>query len=206
MTIRASSTRRTWLICLFLGLVTFAVYWPPLNHAFLDYDDQQYVTENPRVQAGLTAGGIAWAFTTNYASNWHPLTWLSHMLDCQIFGLHPAGHHLTNLFLHIANTLLLFLLLQRMTGAVWPGALVAALFALHPLHVQSVAWVAERKDVLSTFFGLLATLAYVRYVHPSKARHARPAISYGLALFLFACALMAKNIFVTLPFVCMMLY
>ena len=200
VTIRAFQTRRTLLLCLLLALVTLVLYWPTLHHNFLDYDDQQYVTENPRVEAGITGSGIVWAFTTNHASNWHPLTWLSHMLDCQIYGLNPLGHHLTNLLLHIANTILIFLLLQRMTGSVWPSVIVAALFAMHPAHVQSVAWVAERKDVLSTCFGLLAMVAYVKY-----ARSTRPWPHYALALFLFACALMAKPMLVTLPFLLLLL-
>jgi protein O-mannosyl-transferase len=152
------------VICLALGLITLAVYAPSLTHSFLAFDDQQYVTENPRVQAGLTWSGVAWAARTHYASNWHPLTWLSHMLDCQLYGLKPAGHHLSNILLHTANTLLLFLVLSRMTGAGWRSACVAALFSWHPLHVESVAWVAERKDLLSTLFFLLTLGAYARYV------------------------------------------
>ena len=135
-----------------------------MHFDFVAFDDQLYVTENSKVQDGLTYKGIAWAFTSFYASNWHPITWLSHMLDCEIYGLNPMGHHWTNLQLHIANTLLLFFILQQMTGALWKSAFVAALFALHPLHVESVAWIAERKDVLSTFFGMLTILAYIGYV------------------------------------------
>ena len=156
------SKKSKWLICLALGLITLALYLPALSHDFLGYDDQQYVTENTQVQAGLTGHGVVWAFG-RHAGNWHPLAWLSHMLDCQLYGLKPAGHHLTNVLLHFANTLLLFLLLNRMTGALWRSALVAALFAWHPLHVESVAWVAERKDVLSAFFWMLTLWAYARY-------------------------------------------
>jgi len=160
---------RTWslpckgVICLTLGLITLAVFAPSLTHKFLAYDDQAYVTENPHVQAGLTWQGVEWAFRCSAASNWHPVTWLSHMLDCQLYGLRPAGHHLTNVLLHAINAVLLFLVLSRMTGAMWRSAGVAALFAWHPLHVESVAWVAERKDVLSTFFFLLTLDAYARY-------------------------------------------
>jgi Flp pilus assembly protein TadD len=183
------------LVYLFLIMLPLAVFWQVQNYDFVNYDDDQYVTENRQVQAGLTWKGVIWAFTTNHASNWHPLTWLSHMLDCQIYGLKPSGHHLTSILFHIVNTLLLFLLLERMTGAFWQSSLVAALFALHPLHVESVAWVAERKDVLSTFFWMLTMWAYVRYVEsPGYTR-------YLLTLLCFALGLMAKPMLVTLPFV-----
>jgi len=192
------------LVCLALGLITLALYLPAVRHDFIQYDDQQYVTENPRVQAGLTGHGLAWAFGY-HAGNWHPLTWLSHMLDCQIYGLNPAGHHLTNVLLHIASTLLLFLVLNRMTGAVWRSACVAALFAWHPLHVESVAWIAERKDVLSAFFWMLTLGAYVKYVETPKAQNARSKAWYGGALVLFVLALMSKPMAVTLPFVLLLL-
>jgi hypothetical protein len=156
-------TRRTILIGLLLGAVTLIAFWPQTGHDFITYDDSFYLTENSHVQQGLTWANVAWAFRTGETGNWHPLTWLSHMLDVQLFGLRPGGHHLTSLLFHAANEVLLFLLLQRMTGAAWRGAFVAALFALHPLHVQSVAWAAERKDVLSAFFFLLTLWAYVRY-------------------------------------------
>src|SRR5262249_59190899 len=133
---------------------TLFVYSRALMCSFVEYDDAEYVTENPLVGRGLTLAGWRWAWTTFHACNWHPLTWLSHMLDCQLFGLEPAAHHLTSVLFHLANTLLLFLVLRRLTATTWRPALVAALFALHPLHVESVAWVAERKDVLSTLFGL----------------------------------------------------
>ena len=138
-----------------LAVTTLLVFWQVGNFDFINYDDDLYVYENPHVQNGLTADGIVWAFTTGYANFWYPLTWLSYMLDWQLFGSNPAGFHLTNLFFHIANTLLLFFVLKQMTRAIWQSAFVAALFALHPLHVESVAWIAERKDVLSTFFGCL---------------------------------------------------
>jgi Flp pilus assembly protein TadD len=190
---------RTPLICLALVVAVFAVFWQVHTHDFVNFDDQEYVTDNPHVRAGLTVQGTAWAFTTFDAGNWHPLTWLSHMLDCQLFGLNPAGHHLASVVLHLANTLLLLLILHRMTGALWRSALVAALFAIHPLHVESVAWVAERKDVLSTLFWLLTIWAYLGYVkRPSPGR-------YLLVLFAFACGLMAKPMVVTLPFVLLLL-
>jgi len=162
---------QTVLLCLLLALATAAVYWPVARLGFINFDDADYVSGNPRVQAGLAWESVKWAFTSLYASNWHPLTWLSHMLDCQIYGLKPAGHHVTNLLFHILNSLLLFGLLQRLTGARWRSAFVAALFALHPLHVESVAWVSERKDVLSAFFFMLTLWAYARYVDKSEGRN-----------------------------------
>ena len=185
-------------MCLGLGLITLVLYLPSLRQGFLPYDDQQYVTENLQVQAGLTWQGLTWAFGY-HAGNWHPLTWLSHMLDCQFYGLKPAGHHLTNVLLHVSNTLLLFLLLSQMTGALWRSACVAALFAWHPLHVESVAWVAERKDVLSACFWMLTLLSYGYYAAKPRAS------SYLLTLFVFILALMAKPMVVTLPFVLLLL-
>ncbi|MEI2722198.1 MAG: hypothetical protein V9H26_01270 [Verrucomicrobiota bacterium] len=163
---KMNQTGQAWRSLLLGALLigaTVATYWPVLENDFINYDDPDYVTANEVVKRGLTWNGVQWAFATGHASNWHPVTWLSHMLDVSWFGLRPAGHHATNLFLHVANTLLLWRLLLRMTGSLWRSALVAGLFALHPLHVESVAWVAERKDVLSTFFGLLTLLAYVRF-------------------------------------------
>ena len=147
-----AAKRELWLsgwpgICLLLAAVTLAVYWPVIHCDFLNYDDPDYFTANPHVQTGLTSANIVWAFTTGHASNWHPLTWLSLMLDAKCFGQEPAGPHFTNLLFHAANTVLLFLLLRCLTAATWRSASVAALFALHPLHVESVAWGAERKDV-----------------------------------------------------------
>jgi protein O-mannosyl-transferase len=156
--------RPSSVICLLLALATIAVFWPVARLDFVNYDDPDYVTSNLHVQSGLTWQSTAWAFTSGHASNWHPLTWLSHMLDWQLFNKNAGGHHLVSLAFHIANTLLLFLVLRRMTGAHWRSAVVAALFALHPLHVESVAWVSERKDVLSTLFFLLCLGAYARYV------------------------------------------
>src|ERR1022692_3638822 len=160
--------RRPGFICLALAMTTLAVFMPVAGQAFVNYDDSDYVTENAHVQSGLKWENVVWAFKTGHASNWHPLTWLSHMLDCQLFGLKAGGPHLVSVGFHIANTLLLFLLLRRMTGALWRSALVAALFALHPLHVESVAWASERKDVLSAFFFLLTLWAYARYAEVQR--------------------------------------
>src|SRR5882724_3686968 len=148
---------------LLLFLITLVVYLPVLRNGFINYDDNDYVTENPVVRQGLTWPGCRWAFAMWHASNWHPLTWLSHMADCELFRQNPAGHHLVNVLLHAFNAVLLFVLFRRLTAGLWPAAFIAALFAWHPLHVESVAWVAERKDVLSTFFALLALLAYARH-------------------------------------------
>jgi Flp pilus assembly protein TadD len=186
-------------ICLALALVTAILYWPITGHDFVSIDDQEYIQENSHVTPGLTWSGIAWAFETGYASNWHPLTWVSHMLDCTLYGLRPGGHHLTNLLLHAADTLLLFLLLNQMTRAPWRSAFVAALFAWHPLHVESVAWASERKDVLSTLFWLLTTMAYVRYVRGSGTDQPRSRAWYYVALICFALGLMCKPMLVTLP-------
>jgi len=190
---------KTLFICLGLVLATLLVYRQVQNCEFVHYDDDQYVTGNPHIRAGLTAGSFRWAFTAAWASNWHPLTWLSHMLDCELFGLNPRWHHTTSLLFHLANTLLLFLVLRSMTGSISPSAFVAAAFALHPLHVESVAWISERKDVLSTLFWLLTMAAYLRYVK-------RPAIGrYLLTLISFVLGLLAKPMLVTLPFVLLLL-
>ncbi|MCK4786001.1 MAG: tetratricopeptide repeat protein [Desulfobacteraceae bacterium] len=187
------------LVWLFLIIATLTVYWQVLSHEFVNCDDPSYVSENPHVQTGLTLEGIAWSFTSTRAGNWHPLTWLSHMLDIESYGLSPGGHHFTNVLFHIANTLLLFLVFRRMTGDLWRSGFIAALFSLHPLHVESVAWVAERKDVLSTFFWMLTMWSYVRYVeHPGGIR-------YLVVLLFFVLGLMAKPMLVTLPFVLLLL-
>jgi|WetSurMetagenome_2_1015567.scaffolds.fasta_scaffold25717_2 protein O-mannosyl-transferase len=176
-----------------LAAITLAAYWPVQNYPFTNYDDPEYVIDNPHVTTGLTLKNIEWAFTKSHSANWHPLTWISHMIDCQVYGLVAGGHHTTNLIIHILNAMLLFSLLSRMTGAHWRSALVAALFALHPLHVESVAWVAERKDVLCTFFLFLTIGAYVRYAQ-------RPGLgNYTMVVVLFAAGLMAKPMLVTLP-------
>jgi len=192
-------------LCLLLALVTLLVYLPVRQHSFLRFDDADYVTDNGMVQSGLTWAGIKWAFTTFHSCNWHPLTWLSHMLDVQLFGAGPAGPHLVNVLFHAANTVLLFVLLRRLTGALWRSALVAALFALHPLHVESVAWVAERKDVLSGFFFLLTLLAYAHYVERSKVQSPRSKVFYWLVWLGFALGLMSKPMLVTLPLVLLLL-
>ncbi len=193
------------LTCAALSLVVFLVFSPALRNNFIHYDDADYVTDNPHVKAGLTVAGVAWAFTTGHAANWHPLTWISHMADCELYGLKPWGHHLTNILLHSLSTVLLFLALRRMTGANWRSLIVALVFGLHPLRVESVAWLAERKDVLSTFFWMLTMLAYLRYVRESKARSPKSKVFYGLALLCFACGLMSKPMLVTLPFVLLLL-
>jgi protein O-mannosyl-transferase len=171
-----SSRTRLW-ICLGLVAITLAVYWPVTRSGFINFDDPDYVTQNAYVQSGLTWPGVGWAFRTGHSANWHPLSWLSHMLDVQLFGLNGGAHHLVNLLFHIANTLLLFLLFQKLTGATWRSAFVAALFAVHPLHVESVAWVAERKDVLSTFFGLLSIGAYAACVGKSEGRSQKSTVA-----------------------------
>ena len=182
-----------------LTLATLAVYLPVRDCDFFSFDDPDYVTENTNIHDGITIEGLKWAFTTRSESNWHPLTWMSHMLDCHLFELDPASHHLTNLLFHIANTLLLFAVFKRMTGAIWQSAFVAALFALHPAHVESVAWISERKDVLSTFFWLLTMAAYIGYV-----KH-RQITWYLFTLLMFALGLMAKPMLVSLPLVLLML-
>jgi protein O-mannosyl-transferase len=195
-----------WLVGLGLLSVTLATYWGVLTCDFINYDDNKYLTDNPYVRGGLTLPGLRWAFNIGYAGNWHPLTWLSHMMDWQLFGPAPRWHHLTNLVLHLANTLLLFGLLRRMTGALWRSTMVAALFGLHPLHVESVAWVAERKDLLSTFFFLLTLWAYAIYAASRSTLYAqRSRRFYLLALCSFALALMSKPMAVSLPFILLLL-
>jgi Flp pilus assembly protein TadD len=193
-----TSDKRFLVAC---GLVigTMILYWQTASHDFVNYDDDKYVVRNPQVQAGLTKESFLWAFTTGHASNWHPLTWLSHMLDVQLFGLNPKGHHLVNVFFHVLNTVLLFLVLNRLTNAVWRSGFIAALFAFHPLHVESVAWIAERKDVLSTFFWMLTLWAYLLYVEK------RGLGRYLIVFLLLALGLMAKPMLVTLPFVLLLL-
>jgi hypothetical protein len=151
-------------ICLALAAIVFAVYMQVGNHEFLSYDDNVYVTANSNVTGGLSVKNIIWAFTSFEASNWHPVTWLSHMIDAELYDLNPRGHHLSSVAIHAQATILLFLLLLRMTGAFWKSSCVAVLFAIHPMHVESVAWVAERKDVLSAFFWFLTLILYSEYV------------------------------------------
>jgi hypothetical protein len=187
------------LIALCAGLVlTILISFEQVRHNEFVYEDV-FVTNNPKVTGGISRESLAWAFTSTETSNWFPLTWLSHIVDCQMFGLNPCGHHMVNLLFHIANTLLLFWLLRRMTGRTWPSAFVAAVFSLHPLRVESVAWVAERKDVLSGFFFMLTLVAYIRFV-------ARPSIArYVVVALVFALGLMSKPMLVTLPFVLLLL-
>src|SRR2546422_6015295 len=193
------SPRRELLVCSLLVLCPLAIYGQTATHGFLNFDDRRYVSENPHVQGGLAPGNLVWAFTTGHCSNWHPLTWLSHMLDCQFLGLRPGAHHLTSVALHLANALLLYLALKLMTGAVWRSAAVAGLFAIHPLHVESVAWIAERKDVLSGLFWMLTLWTYAWYTE--RPRVAR----YSLVVVTFAMGLMSKPMVVTLPFVLLLL-
>ena len=217
-----------------LAVLTLAAYWPVLGQGFINYDDGDYVTQNLHVANGLSVNSVIWAFRASHSANWHPLTWISHMLDVQAYGLNAHGHHLTSLLLHVANTLLLFRLLWVLTRRLWPSVFVAGLFALHPLHVESVAWVAERKDVLSGFFFFLTLLAYARYAAARPRPTAAPAAAggkgiksladrraaaetptapiqggapgfYGLTLFLFALGLMSKPMLVTLPCVLLLL-
>ena len=195
----AAPGRCDLLIMLGLAVVTLAIYAQVIGHQFITLDDPTYIQENSMVNHGLTRAGLAWAFTTFHVANWHPLTWISHMIDCQLFGTNAGGHLLVNALIHAANTLLVFWFLLRTTHARWPSALVAALFALHPLHVESVAWASERKDTLSTFFGLLSLIAYVRYVEaPSSIRYVWTAITLALGL-------LAKPMLVTWPFVMLLL-
>jgi len=187
------SKKKIFLICIAIIIATLAVYWQVNDFDFLVFDDNVYVTDNVHVKSGFTANGLHWAFSTTYFGLWNPLVWLSFMLDHELFGLQPGGYHLTNLVLHILSTLMLFGLFKRMTGEIWKSAFVAAFFALHPLHVESVAWITERKDVLSVFFGLLALYLYVCYTEKPAA------IKYMAMLFAFAFALMSKPMVVTLP-------
>jgi tetratricopeptide (TPR) repeat protein len=184
---------REGIICFFLLLATLIVFSPVYHHDFVHLDDDLYITENPNVQQGFSGESIKWAFTSTHAGLWIPLTWLSLMLDFEFFGLKAGGYHLSNLFFHLANTILLFLILKRMTGGLWRSAFVAALFALHPLRVESVAWAVERKDVLSTLFFLFSLNSYVRYTEHGRS------LAYVSALLLFLLSLMAKPMLVTMP-------
>ena len=195
-----AARRRLWLaLSLGLSLLTLAGFLPVLRNGFVNFDDPQYVYANPWVRQGVSAAGLRWALTAQVAGNWHPLTLASHMLDVQLFGLNPAGHHLTSLLLHLANVLLLFAVLRRMTGSPWRSAAVAALFAVHPTHVESVAWIAERKDLLCGFFWLLALGAYLRYASAPAAGR------YLLVVLALAASLMAKPMAVSLPAVLLLL-
>jgi len=222
--VKARPRLPVWLLAGLLVLVTMALYWPATSHDFVNYDDDYHVTANLLVQKGLTFAGIKWVLLNPVPDNWHPVTALSHMAVCQVCGLNPWGHHLANELLHAVNAALVFALLQLMTGATWRSLWVAALFAVHPLRVESVAWVTERKGLLSGLFGLLALLAYARYAqgrmqnaecriqrHATRdTRHgsrftAHPGTFYLLSLFLFALGLMSKPMLVTWPFVMLLL-
>jgi tetratricopeptide (TPR) repeat protein len=208
----AKENCRKFIACLALVLGTRLLYAPALNFDFVNYDDPEYLVQNVHINRGLSPAGFAWSFNAGYAGNWHPLTWMSHMLDCQLYGLSPGGHHATNVLLHAFSAMLLFLILDRMTGAFWRAAVAAALFAWHPLRVESVAWVSERKDVLSAVFWMLAMWAYIRYAEacsPPKTRQemqgAKRKRFYVLALIFFMLGLMSKPMLVTFPFVLLLL-
>ncbi len=193
--------RSDLLIILLLCAMVLSAFWSLTQNFFVAYDDPIYITQNSFVCSGINSTSVAWAFTNVRGANfWHPLTWMSHMLDVQLFGLNPCGHHCSNLLLHLANTLLLFFVVRRMTGAPWRSGFVAALFAVHPLHVESVAWASARKDTLSTLFWMLTLWAYARYSEKEKSWG-----RYSWVLFLFALGLMAKPMLVTLPFVLILL-
>jgi len=197
--INISSKERILIVYIVLAAITLAVYWQVNQYDFVNLDDNLYVTENRHIQSGITLDGFCWAYSTKHAGFWLPLVWLSFMFDYQLYGLNAGGYHLTNLILHILSVLLLFWLFNRMTGAVWRSAFIASLFALHPLHLESVVWITERKDVLSAFFWMLTLCLYVYYTE-------KPIIKrYLLVLFPFICALMSKPIVVTLPFVLFLL-
>ncbi len=191
----------SWAIAAGLTALIAFVYWRVGGFGFAALDDSAYVQQNPQVQAGLTAASVWWAWTSGYASNWHPLTWMSHQLDVTLFGMDPGWHHVTNAVLHAASTILLFFVLKRMTREIWPSAFVAALFGVHPLHVESVAWIAERKDVLSGLFWMLTLWAYVNYVDAPASRGR----SRSVLVLIYAAGLAAKPMLVTLPFVLLLL-
>ncbi len=193
------------VVLLVLAVVTIWLYWPVREFQFTNYDDPDYVSANPFIQEGITARGIAWAFTSAHSYNWHPATWLSHMLDIELFGMNPGAHHLVSVALHLANTLLLCWIFWKLTRGLWQSAFVAAVFAWHPLHVESVAWICERKDVLSTFFWLLTLWAYARFVDLKTQNSKLKSRWYAAALIFFALGLMSKPMLVTLPFVLLLL-
>ena len=191
--------QRKLFVLLVLSAMVVAVFWPVHRHEFLNLDDDRYVTENQQVIDGMTRESVLWSFSATHASNWHPLTWLSHMLDVELFALDSGRHHLMNVLFHVLSSALLFLILEGMTGALWGSALIAALFALHPLHVESVAWLAERKDVLSGLLWMLTMGAYLSYARkPGSVRYLTVLLSFSLGL-------MAKPMLVTLPLVLLLL-
>jgi tetratricopeptide (TPR) repeat protein len=195
-----SNQKHIFLFIIAAIVITTLVAYEPIRHnGFVSYDDASYITENPNVAGGISAQSVKWALTKSYAANWHPLTWLSHMADCQLFGLNPAGHHLVSVGIHIVNALLVFWILNNLTGAIWPSAFAAAVFALHPVQVESVAWAAERKTVLSGLFWLLTMAAYIRYARVPRLSR------YLLVLAIFGLCIMTKPVVVTLPFALLLL-
>jgi hypothetical protein len=189
-----SRQKQRLILCLLLGVATIVLYSPVMHAPFLNYDDAVHVADNPQVRAGLTWNTVAWSFRTFTAADWHPITWLSHALDCQLFGLSPEGPHTVNVLLHVVNTLLLFLILESATRLAWRSFMVAALFALHPINVESVAWISERKDVLSMFFFLIALATYGWYARrPGVGRYLAVTVAYALGL-------MTKAQVITFPF------
>ena len=194
-----SSGNRKLIVYVFLALAVLAVFWQVNHYDFVTLDDDVYVTGNSHLQSGFTPNGLRWAFSTTYAQYWHPVTWLSLMLDYKLFGLNAGGYHVTNVLLHLLSALLLFMLFNRMTGEIWKSAFVAAVFALHPLRVESVVWIAKRRDLLCILFSIFTLLLYVYYVE-------KPAVKrYLAALFCFALALASKPMMVTLPFILILL-
>ena len=194
-----NSRKQKLIVYIALTVVTLAVFWQVNHYDFINIDDNIYVTGNSHIQSGITLDGFRWAFSSTYAEFWHPLTWLSLMFDYQLYGLNAGGYHLTNLILHILSALLLFWLFNRMTGTIWRSAFVATIFALHPLHVESVAWISERKDVLSVFFWMLTLCLYVYYTEKPVIKRYLP------VLFFFACGLMSKPLVVTGPVIMILL-
>ncbi|MGP8015307.1 MAG: ArnT family glycosyltransferase, partial [Smithella sp.] len=197
--INVNPKKQMLIVYIILTLITLAVFWQVNQYDFITFDDPVYISQNSHIQSGITPDGLRWAFSTRYYGLWNPLVWLSFMFDYQLHGLNAGGYHVTNLILHILSTLLLFWLFCRMTGAIWQSAFVAALFALHPLHVESVAWISERKDVLSAFFWMLTLCLYVYYTE-------KPVIKrYLLVVICFVLALMSKPMVVTLPLILILL-
>lgn len=197
--VNISASKQKFFIYIILTIITFAVFWQVHHYEFVNFDDLAYVTENRHIQSGITSEGMCWAFSTKYFGLWNPLVWMSFMLDYQLFGLNPGGYHITNLILHILSVLMLFWLFNRMTGMLRKSAFVAAFFALHPLHVESVAWISERKDVLSAFFWMLTLCLYVYYTEKPGVKRYLP------VLFSFILGLMSKAMVVTLPFIMILL-
>jgi hypothetical protein len=213
--LKHSCVRRKFLICFVLAGLTLSVYWPVRNYDYVFYDDTDFVTENPEVKSGLTWQSFKWAWLNPIAANWHPITTLSHMTDCQFFGVNPGPHHLVNVIFHALNSLMLFFLLNRISGAIWRSAVCSTIFALHPLHVESVAWISERKDVLSGFFFMLTLWSYAGYAarkkqfEPDKShigfRHGSATWGYLASLLFFTLGLLSKPMLVTVPFVLLLL-